>query len=122
MADYDDDLIIGRKAILTFLQLSDWGAVQRRIGKGLPVVKIAGRIEMSRKKYQIWRDKMPMVIPVNKTDPAEEGAQQGSLLAEVVREGARRLLQAAIRVEITASIAALSTPPELKTEVSTDED
>ncbi len=54
----DDDLLIGRKRILHFLQLSDWEAVVARIQKeGLPVEKVCGRIEMSLQKYRTWRAK-----------------------------------------------------------------
>jgi len=55
----DDDLLAGRKEILHFLRLSDWGAVVGRIEKeGLPVEKIGGRIEMSLRKYREWRDEI----------------------------------------------------------------
>lgn len=53
----DDDLVFGRKGVLDFLCLSDWEAVVIRIkNEGLPVEKIGGRIEMSKRKYCAWRD------------------------------------------------------------------
>ena len=52
---HDEDLAIGRKEILSSLRLVDWGAVQKRIEEGLPVVKICGRLEMSKAKYRKWK-------------------------------------------------------------------
>jgi len=54
----DDDLLVGRKEILTFLRLSSWNAVVGRIREGLPVEKVCGRIEMSKRKYRLWRDEI----------------------------------------------------------------
>lgn len=56
---HDEDLVVGRKEILSLLRLSDWDAVRKRVKEGLPVEKVCGRIEMSRRKYQIWRDTNP---------------------------------------------------------------
>ena len=57
----DDDLIIGRKRIMALLGLADWHAIVLRIEReGLPVVKIGGRIEMSKEAYRTWRaSRMP---------------------------------------------------------------
>lgn len=53
----DDDLLVNRKEILDFLRLSDWEAVLSRIkNEGLPVEKVGGRIEMSKRKYYAWRE------------------------------------------------------------------
>ena len=52
---HDEDLVVGRKEILSFLRLSDWRAVRKRVREGLPVVKVCGRIEMSRLKYRAWK-------------------------------------------------------------------
>lgn len=54
----DDDLLVGRKEILEFLRLSNWGSVVNRVKEGLPVEKVCGRIEMSRRKYRVWRDEI----------------------------------------------------------------
>jgi hypothetical protein len=54
----DDDLLVGRKEILDFLRLSDWEAVIGRIKEGLPVEKVCGRLEMSKRKYRAWRDEI----------------------------------------------------------------
>ena len=51
----DDDLIVGRKGILEFLLLSDWCAVMSRLHLGMPMQKICGRWEMSRKAYEDWK-------------------------------------------------------------------
>lgn len=56
MKGIDNDLLVGRKEILDFLRLSDWAAVVSRIHEGLPVEKVGGRIEMSKRKYRAWRD------------------------------------------------------------------
>ena len=55
---HDEDLVVGRKEILSFLRLSDWGAVLKRVEAGLPDVKVCGRIEMSRLKYREWRTEL----------------------------------------------------------------
>jgi hypothetical protein len=55
----DDDLLVGRKEVLDFLRLSNWGSVVGRIREGLPVEKVNGRIEMSKRKYRAWRDSIP---------------------------------------------------------------
>lgn len=54
----DEDLLVGRKEILSFLRLSNWGSVIGRIKEGLPVEKVCGRIEMSKRKYRVWRDEI----------------------------------------------------------------
>ena len=104
--DRDDDVIIGRKGILHFLQLASWEAVQNRIrNEGLPVQKIAGRIELSKEKYRIWRDGK-MDVSTKNGEPAGEEIQKAEhkdvLLEDFVRAKARKLLQAAIETEVSA--------------------
>jgi len=69
----DDDLLVGRKEILDFLRLSNWEAVIGRVREGLPVEKVCGRIEMSKRKYCAWRDG----IRVGKGIVDEEGRRAG---------------------------------------------
>lgn len=53
----ESELIIGRKAILATLCLTDWDAVRRLVeNEGLPVCKIGGRIIMTRQTYREWLD------------------------------------------------------------------
>jgi hypothetical protein len=52
----DSDLLAGRKQVMTFLKLGDWEAVMSRKKIGMPIVKIAGRWEMSIEAYRKWRD------------------------------------------------------------------
>lgn len=52
----DSDLLAGRKQIMGFLKLSAWEAVMVRKKIGMPIVKIAGRWEMSIESYRKWRE------------------------------------------------------------------
>jgi hypothetical protein len=111
IADRDDDLIIGRKGILHFLQLSDWQAVVSRIkNENLPVQKISGRLEMSKEKYQAWRDER-MNVPTKSGVPVKtenKGEGHKSILRvediDIIREGARKVLLAAIEHEVNVRI------------------
>ena len=54
----DADLILGQKNILTFLGLSNFRAVLKcRDEEGMPLVKIGGRWEMSKRAYHAWKRK-----------------------------------------------------------------
>ena len=73
---HDEDLVVGRKEILSFLRLADWGAVRKRVKEGLPVVKVCGRVEMSRLKYRKWRtDLRSEKGNVNEEGRREQSAQ-----------------------------------------------
>jgi len=52
----DSDLLAGRKQIMGFLKLGDWTPVMVRKKLGMPIVKVAGRWEMSIEEYKKWRE------------------------------------------------------------------
>src|SRR6266536_1774262 len=74
-------------------------------GRTLPVAKSG--LKQGR-RYNAGREGTPVLTVVQEGSSGEEPAASGSLIDEIVREGAQRMLAEALRAEVDAYIAAFS--------------
>ena len=73
MPPVEKPLIIGRKNIMVFLQISNWDSVEKLIERGkLPVAKVGGRWLGRREALLSWIDQRTQVGPLE--EPVQKRA------------------------------------------------
>lgn len=53
-----DDLLVGRKQILSYLRRADWNCIKALITQGAPIIRVGGVWELRTVEYEDWRKKM----------------------------------------------------------------